>query len=46
MFKMNFDGASKGNPGLVGYGGAIRNVEGRIMKVFWGYIGENTNNIA
>lgn len=46
MFKMNFDGASKGNPGPTGYGGAIRNAEGRTMGIFWGYIGENTNNIV
>ena len=46
MFKMNFDGASKGNPGPVGYGGAIRNAKGKPLGVFWGYIGENTNNIV
>ena len=46
MFKLNFDGASKGNPGLAGFGGAIRNSEGCMVGLHWGYIKENTNNIA
>ena len=45
MFKLNFDGAAKGNMGPTGFGGSIRNVEGEIMGVCWGYIGENTNNV-
>lgn len=46
MFKLNFDGASKGNPGLAGYGGAIRNSEGNPVGIYWGYIGLNSNNVA
>ena len=46
MFKLNFDGALKGNPGPTGFGGAIRNVEGMIVGLCWGYIRENTNNVA
>jgi hypothetical protein len=45
-FKLNFDRASKGNPGPEGFGGAIRNHPGSIICVLWGYIGEATNNVA
>ena len=33
-FKLNSHGASNGNPGLVGFGGVIRNAEGKIQGVF------------
>lgn len=46
MFKLNFDRASKGNPGPTSFRGAIRNSEGKIVGLCWGYIGENTNNVA
>eukprot|EP00253_Pinus_taeda_P019391 PITA_19391 len=46
MYMLNFDGASKGNPGTTGYGGAIRNHQGKALKVFFGSIGWNTNNAA
>ena len=46
IFKLNFDGAAKGNPGPVGIGGVIRNSEGSILGVFWGVIGETTNNVV
>ena len=46
IYKLNFYGAAKGNPGPVGIGGAIRNSEGNILEVFWGSIGESTNNVA
>eukprot|EP00253_Pinus_taeda_P020461 PITA_20461 len=45
-YMLNFDGASKGNPGLTGYGGAVRNHQGQVLKVFFGSIGWNTNNVA
>jgi ribonuclease HI len=42
--KMNFDGASKGNPGPTGYGAVIRNNKGEILHIVAGNIGYNTNN--
>eukprot|EP00253_Pinus_taeda_P034383 PITA_34383 len=45
-FMLNFDGASKGNPGATGYGGVIRDHTGQVLKVFFGSIGWNTNNVA
>lgn len=46
MFKLNFDGASKGNPGPARFGGAIRNSEDSMVGLYLGYIEENTNNVA
>eukprot|EP00253_Pinus_taeda_P030654 PITA_30654 len=45
-FMLNFDGASKGNPGATGYGGVIRDHTRQVLKVFFGSIGWNTNNVA
>jgi len=45
-FKLNFDGASKGNPGLAGFGGIIRNHEGEPLILYYGNIGWDTNNSA
>lgn len=45
-FKLNFDGASKGNPGQAGYGGIIRNHEGTPLILYYGNIGWDTNNFA
>jgi len=45
-FKLNFDGAAKGNPGPAGFGGAIRNDKGDIQRIFFGSIGHDTNNAA
>ena len=45
-FKLNIDGAAKGNPVPAGYGGVIRNSEGTILSLFWGSIGSITNNMA
>ena len=45
-FKLNIDGAAKGNLGPAGYGGVIRNSEGIILSLFWGSIGSNTNNMV
>jgi ribonuclease HI len=41
--KMNFDGASKGNLGLVGFGGVFKNHLGQILRIY--SVGkESTNN--
>ena len=45
-FKLNFDGATKGNPGPEGFAGALRNFVGNILSILWGSIGNNTNNMA
>jgi len=45
FLKVNIDGASKGNPGLAGFGGAIRDDQGQIKKIFHGHLGEATNNM-
>jgi len=46
VFKLKFDGALKGNLGPTGFGGAIRDSKGSMVGLYWGYIGENTNNVA
>eukprot|EP00253_Pinus_taeda_P023753 PITA_23753 len=46
FLKVNIDGASKGNPGLAGFGGAIRDDQGKIKKIFHGHLGKATNNMA
>ena len=46
VFKLNFDGASKGNPGRASFGGAIRNSQGNITLIFYGNSGFNSNNAA
>ena len=45
-FKLNFDGAAKGNPGPAGYGGLVRDTDGSVLGVFWGDLGECSNNLA
>jgi ribonuclease HI len=45
-FKINFDGASKGNPGPTGFGATIRNNKGDILLLIAGNMGHNTNNIV
>jgi len=46
LLKLNFDGASKGNPSLAGIGGAFRNHLGDILHIFSESMGINTNNVA
>ena len=46
VFKLNFNGASRGNLGPDGFGGLCCNHDGRIMMVFLGSIGMDTNNSA
>jgi len=42
----NIDGASKGNPGTAGFGGALRDEEGSILFIFHCHLGRATNNMA
>jgi hypothetical protein len=44
--KLNFDGASKGNPGRTGTGGVIRDSQGKIIRLYTGSLGNSTNNAA
>eukprot|EP00253_Pinus_taeda_P029800 PITA_29800 len=44
--KLNFDGASRGNPGIAVIGGAIRNHNGDIVHIYCRSLGECTNNEA
>lgn len=44
MIQLNFDGASKGNLGRVGYGGIFRDHKGKPLLIFIGSIGLDTNN--
>ena len=46
VFKLNFNGASRGNIGPVGFGGLCHDHEGKIRMVFMGAIGQDTNNSA
>ena len=46
VFKMNFDGASRGNLGPVGFGCLFHDHKGRIRMVFMGAIGQDTNKSA
>ena len=34
IFKLNFDGAAKGNPSLAGMGGAMRDSRGEILGIY------------
>ena len=45
-FKINFNGAGKGNLGPVGFGGAIRDSSDKILSMFWGNMGTSTNNLV
>eukprot|EP00253_Pinus_taeda_P026720 PITA_26720 len=45
-YKLNFDGASKGNPGQAGFGGIIRDSKGSLLQLYFGNIGWDTNNSA
>eukprot|EP00253_Pinus_taeda_P009771 PITA_09771 len=42
--KLNFDGASRGNPSMAGIGGVLRNQHGEILHIYYKALGESTNN--
>jgi hypothetical protein len=44
FIKLNFDGASKGNPGATGFGVVFRNRQGNILLISMGSLGHTTNN--
>ena len=44
FLKLNFDGASQGNPGLAGIGGILKNSKGEIQHIYSRALGEGTNN--
>jgi ribonuclease HI len=44
--KLNFDEASKGNPGRTCIGGAIRDSQGKIIQLYTRSLGNSTNNTA
>jgi len=46
FFKVNIDGASKGNSREPGFGGAIRDLEGHTKFIFHSHLDEGTNNMA
>lgn len=46
FFKVNIDGASKGNPRVVGFGGAIRDHQGKTKYIFHGHLGKDANNMV
>jgi ribonuclease HI len=43
--KLNFDGASKGNAGPVGYGAVFKDDNGLILHILVGSLGNDTNNV-
>jgi len=43
---INFDGASRGNPGPAGAGAIIKDSSGNVLAEVYDYLGENTNNYA
>ena len=44
--KGNIGGASKSNPGTAGYGGVLKDEEGKIIFTFHYHLGKETNNMA
>ncbi|GLJ31134.1 hypothetical protein SUGI_0623800 [Cryptomeria japonica] len=44
--KVNFDGASRGNPGKPGYGAIMRDEFGNFVGEKYGPLGINTNNMT
>ena len=45
-FKQNFGRDAKGNLGPAGFGGVIRDPQGRIPSFYWGSLGSCSNNIV
>ena len=44
FFKLNFDGASKGNPSPAGFGGVFQHDKGYIKWIYAGFLGIESNN--
>ena len=44
VFKLNFDGDSRGNPGPTSNGGVYHDSTGRILKIYNGAIGIDIND--
>ena len=44
FLKLNFDGASKGNLGKVGYGSILHNNKGKMLGYGYGFLGIESNN--
>jgi len=45
IIQLNFDGGARNNPGPAGAGGVIKK-DGQIIKKYYRYLGEKTNNQA
>jgi ribonuclease HI len=45
-YRINIDGASRGNPGPAAYGVVIRDARGEVVATLKKYIGRFTNNVA
>jgi hypothetical protein len=46
FIKLNIDGGSKGNSGMVGYGGIFKSDNGTILRNFVGKLGLDKNNVT
>ena len=46
IFKLFFNGASKGNRGMTGGGGVIISSEGKTQTEYYWNIGQDSNNMA
>jgi ribonuclease HI len=46
FIKLNFDGASKGNPGVTGFGAVFRDHLGNILLINVGSLGHTTKNVV
>ncbi|KAL0312659.1 UNVERIFIED_CONTAM: putative ribonuclease H protein [Sesamum radiatum] len=46
FWKLNSDGASKGNPGPLGAGGLIRDSRGKLIMAYYDFLGDQTNTFA
>jgi hypothetical protein len=44
FLKLNFDRVEKGNPGVAGMGGVIRDSDGNVIQLYAGSMGNSTNN--